>query len=74
MKKSITRNGMNVDCYGTWKWDSNCVIVGDYNDGSEMEEIWAGDDTDTLNWTTAVEKITKWAKKHGHDIMELSAC
>ncbi len=74
MEKSITRNGMKVSVYGVWKWNSNCSVIGDYANGEEMDQIWAGDDTETPNWTSAVEKITKWAKKHGHEIMELSAC
>lgn len=78
-KKTITRNGMKVDCYGEWKEDSNCVIVGDWSNGDEMEEIWAGDGWPAnkpapTNWTQVVEHLTAWAKEKGHEIMELQSC
>lgn len=76
---TITRNGMKVDCFGKWKEDSNCLIVGDWASGDEMEEIWAGDGWPAdkempKNWTEVVEHLTAWAKQNGHEIMELQSC
>ena len=78
----ITRNGMEVHCYGKWQEDSNCQIVGEWADGSEMEEIWAGDGWDEevegkefpTCWSDVVEHLTKWAHHHGHLIQELESC
>ena len=71
---NITKNGMNVSCYGIWEEGSNCVMIGDWSDGTELDEIWSGDDTETKTWTSAVNKITTWAKKNGHTIFELTVC
>ena len=35
MKRTITRNGQSVDCYGIWKWDSNAVCVWETDEGGE---------------------------------------
>jgi hypothetical protein len=74
----ITRNGMTVYCYGEWQEDSNCSIVGDWANGAEMNEIWAGDgwphEGMPTNWNQVVEHLTAWAKRNGHTIYELSAC
>lgn len=76
---TITRNGMEVTCYGKWDPEmSGCLIVGDWCNGEEMEEIWAGDgypgDDMPKNWTAVVEHLTAWAKRNGHVIYELSEC
>jgi hypothetical protein len=58
--------------------DSNCLIVGDWASGTEMDEVWAGDgwphEGMPANWTQVVEHLTAWAKRNGHTIYELSAC
>lgn len=76
-KTTISRNGMTIDCYGQWCEISNCLIVGDWANGDEMEEIWAGDRSDDTNpctcWTEVVEHLSGWAKACGHTIYELSA-
>ena len=75
---TITRNGMEVQCWGEWTDTSNCVICGDWSDGSEMEEIWAGDGMKdgaiAQNWTQVVEHLTSWASAKGHTIIELQSC
>ena len=35
MKRTITRNGQSVDCYGIWEWDSNAVCVWETDEGGE---------------------------------------
>lgn len=70
-KTTITRNNMTVDCYGDWKEDSNCLVVGDYASGEEMEEIFADG---AESWADAVEQLTAWAARCGHTIVELQAC
>jgi len=68
---TITRNDMEVRCYGKMEPGQNTVIVGDWADGEELEEYCC----DTFNdWNEAVEQITAWAKREGHTVLELSAC
>lgn len=78
----ITRNGMEVHCYGEWDEYSNCFIAGEWNNGLEMDEFWAGDGWDESEegkeyptcWTDVVEHLTAWAKREGHTIYQLESC
>jgi len=70
-QRVIKRNGQEVVCFGPWHEDSKAVVVGDFCDGSEMKEVWAEGAT---NWTEAVETITAWAKRNGHQVVEMSSC
>ena len=68
----ITRNGQEVDCYGPWLEDSNCVAIVCDQDGFPIgEEVYADGGA---NWTEVVEKLTAWAKRNGWTIAELQAC
>jgi len=69
--RDIRRNGMTVSCWGTWKEDSNALCVGEYADGSELEEFFCDGAT---CWADAVEQITRWAKAHGHEVVQMEAC
>ena len=70
-RRVIKRNGQEVVCFGPWHPNSNAVVVGDWANGLEMEEIWA-DGAD--NWTDAVEQVTAWAARNGHTVMEMTSC
>lgn len=70
-KVTIKYKGQSVDCYGAWKEDSNAIIVGDWDDGSELEEVFADG---AKNWTEAVHKIIDAPVLQGCKIYELSAC
>ena len=67
----MTRNGQTVQCYGEMRPGQNCLVVGDYEDGTELEEFCC----DTFeDWPTAVEALTLWANRIKAEIMEISAC
>lgn len=68
IKKTITRNGQTVDCYGKWQEDSNCICV--FADAM-LHAVYA-DGAD--NWADAVEKLTDYAKRNGTELLELIAC
>lgn len=75
---TITKNSMQIDCYGQWCEDSNCLIVGDLADGSELDEFWTGERSynsqPCVNWTEVVTHLSAWAKDNGYMIYELTAC
>jgi len=66
-KKTITRNGQTVACYGEWEEDSNahCVFEDENFDGPWCEGA--------NSWTEAVEILTKYAAENGTVLIELSA-
>ncbi len=70
-RTEIKYKGQSVTCFGEWREDSNCLIVGDWPDGDELEEIFA-DGAD--NWTDAVHKIIDAPVLEGCEIYELKAC
>lgn len=70
-RRVIKRHGQEVVCFGSWHEDSNVLVVGDWADGTEMEEIWA---EGAATWTQAVEIVTEWAAREGHTIMEMTSC
>ena len=64
-------NGQEVHCFGVWRWDSNCLVVGTMVNGDEFEEIWAeGADS----WVEAIKILEPWAKRIGLVIEELTTC
>ena len=71
MRSKITIHG--IDCYGKFEETSNVVVIGDWADGSEMEEIWCND-TEESSWTGAVRELKGWADRNGYIIYELGAC
>lgn len=70
-KVTIKYKGQSVDCFGAWREDSNCIIIGDWADGTELEEVYA-DGAD--NWTQAVHSIIDAPVMKGCEIMELQSC
>jgi hypothetical protein len=72
MEKTVIKyKGKEVDCYGEWREDSNCLIVGDWADGSELEEFYCDGGE---NWTDVVRKLIDAPALEGAEIYELSAC
>lgn len=70
-KVVITRNEMEVHCYGEWKEDSNALVLFCDAHGNDYEEIFADGARD---WEDAVEKVTTWASKNGFDVDEMQEC
>lgn len=60
-----------VDCYGDWREDSNCAILGYDEFGNELEEMYADG---ASSWEDAVDKILKWADDAGVTVLELQEC
>lgn len=67
-----------VSCYGQWREDSNCLVVGTLSNGWELDEIWCGDgwphENPPKNWTEVVNHLLEWAERNGHEIEELQSC
>tara|TARA_B100000470_G_scaffold217786_2_gene202471 strand:- start:252 stop:479 length:228 start_codon:yes stop_codon:yes gene_type:complete len=62
-----------IDCYGEFFDDSNVLIVGDYEDGTELEDLWCGKEgIDT--WDKVVKELKEWADREGITLYELSTC
>jgi len=77
-KTVITYRGHRISCFGDWDESSNVLIAGDWNNGEELEEIWAGDGWPSdkpapKNWTEVTRHLVDWAEREGHVIYELSA-
>ena len=70
MKRTITRNGQSVDCYGIWEWDSNAVCVWETDEGGEDGYFVDGAKT----WEEAVETMTAYTKRIGVKLVEMTAC
>lgn len=70
-KTTVQYRDQTVDCYGTWEWDSNCLIVGYMPDGAELEEFFTGG---AVDWQDAVRRIVDAPIMQGCEIVELTVC
>jgi hypothetical protein len=57
-----------VECFGTWKEDSNCATVFDEE---WMDGIWADG---AESWQEAVDELAEYALRCGTLLIECSAC
>ena len=62
-----------IDCYGEFCEDSNVLVVGDYEDGTEVEDFWCGE-VGITTWEGAVKELKQWADREGITLYELKAC
>jgi len=70
--KIITTNGMTIHCYGTAEPGNNYLMIGEYKNGEELEEITA--DCEETGWEKVTTQITNWAKRIGATIQEIQSC
>jgi hypothetical protein len=63
----------SIDCYGEWALDSNALLVGEWSDGTEMDDIWSPDEP-YESWSEVVEHLSSWANDNGHEIVEITSC
>ncbi len=71
MKRTITKNGQSVSCFGKWRKGSNAACVWSFADGY-VDTGYFADGADT--WAEAVEKMTAYTKKIGATLDEMQAC
>ena len=70
-KVTVEYREHTIDCYGTWEYDSNCLIIGTWPDGTELEEFFADG---AVDWMDAVHRICDSFDMQGCHIIELQAC
>ena len=62
-----------IACYGVWREDSNALLIGDWADGSEIDDVWCPD-VAYKTWADVVDHLSRWADSNGHTLYEVTAC
>ncbi len=57
-----------IDCYGEWRWDSNCSVAAE---PEWLDGIYADGGKD---WEAVAKELAAWAQRADGIIVELVAC
>jgi len=62
----------NIDCYGEMSEYATVSMVGNWNTGEELEQLYTGSQEFTT-WTQLVDYVIKAGKEDGYTIDEMES-